>query len=54
MFCGQQSEVIIAYLFRWYWCHFIHVRTNANYFKNRVESILRTRGMKGGLKMGDI
>ena len=53
MFCGQQSELVIALLFRWHLCHCIHVRTNADYLKNGAESISRTRGIKGGLKMGD-
>ena len=53
-FVGNKVNFFIAYLFRWYCCHIIHIRTNANYFKNGVESILRTRGMKGGLKIGDI
>ena len=54
MFCGQQSELVIAAIFRWHKCHFIHVITNDNYFENGVESNSRTRGIKGGLRMGDI
>ena len=53
-FVGNNMNLLLFKYFRWYWRHFIHVRTNTNYFENGVENISRTRGIKGGLKMDDM